>query len=446
MNKFVINNKKIIYIIASVILLIILSLLIYVNSVAYLVSIDGKTIGIVKNKEQVIQLTSELAKKCEEEFKKEVNIPQNISFQKVFATGKNIVSVDELKLELEKEIEVKVEAYIIKCNSEKIAIVDDEECANKILENLKFQYIDKELEPQFKEIGFLETVEVIQEYVSPNLITSVEDAFSLISTGTNEIKKYEIEEGDVISCIAEEYKLKVADIEKANPEINIDKIKIGQKISLTVPKPLISVKTVEENQYVEEKPFIVEYEESNNMYEGEYKVTVKGQNGSNQIKAEIVKINGIEAERTILEESIITEPVSQVVVKGTKERPKTMATGSFGWPSGGSITSKFGYRWGRNHNGIDFGVSTGTPIKASDGGKITFAGWKGGYGYLVIIDHENGYSTYYGHNSILKVKAGERVYKGQTISLSGNTGNSTGPHLHFEIRKNGEPINPLNKL
>jgi murein DD-endopeptidase MepM/ murein hydrolase activator NlpD len=408
--------------------------------------VDGKTIGIVKDKQQVVELINEFENKCKSEFNKQVNIPQNINLEKVFTKKDNISSINELELQLQRELKVNVEAYVIKCNSKDIVVVNDEECANMILENLKVQYIDSDSQSQFKEIGFLETVQVIQDYVSPDLITSSDNAFNLISTGTNEIKEYEIEDGDVISCIAEEYKLKVDDIQKANPQINIDKIKIGQKINLTVPKPLISVKTIEEKQYVEEIPFVIEYEESSSMYEGESKIRVKGEKGSNQVKAEIVKINGIETERTILEESAITESISQVVIKGTKERPKTMATGSFAWPSGGSITSKFGYRWGRNHNGIDLGVSTGTPIKASDGGKITFSGWKGGYGYLVIIDHENGYSTYYGHNSILKVKAGERVYKGQTISLSGNTGNSTGPHLHFEIRKNGEPINPLNKL
>jgi murein DD-endopeptidase MepM/ murein hydrolase activator NlpD len=119
---------------------------------------------------------------------------------------------------------------------------------------------------------------------------------------------------------------------------------------------------------------------------------------------------------------------------------------SFSMPARGRITSPFGMRWGRMHNGIDIAAPTGTPIYASAAGQVTFSGWNGGYGNLVIINHGNGMETYYAHNSKNLVSKGQNVSKGAHIANMGSTGNSTGPHVHFEIRRNGTPLNPMNFL
>ena len=100
-------------------------------------------------------------------------------------------------------------------------------------------------------------------------------------------------------------------------------------------------------------------------------------------------------------------------------------------------------RWGRMHTGIDIAVPTGTPVHASPAGTVVYAGWMSGYGYLVAIDHGGGLATAYAHNSSLLVKVGEHVSQGQVISLSGSTGHSTGPHVHFEVRINGVPVDAL---
>ena len=112
--------------------------------------------------------------------------------------------------------------------------------------------------------------------------------------------------------------------------------------------------------------------------------------------------------------------------------------------NGATITSKYGKRSSGFHTGTDFAIALGTPAYAAASGTVTFAGWKGSYGYLVIIDHGNGYQTYYAHCSALYVSAGQTVTQGQNISAVGSTGNSTGPHLHFEIRYNGNTLNPQN--
>lgn len=126
--------------------------------------------------------------------------------------------------------------------------------------------------------------------------------------------------------------------------------------------------------------------------------------------------------------------------------------GTFIWPCNGPITSPFGYRthpiFGTTiyHSGIDIGVDYNTPIHAADGGTVILAGWCGGYGNAVIIDHGNGLQTLYGHNTSVVVSEGQTVSQGQVIAYSGSTGYSTGPHCHFEVRRNGEAVDPMGYL
>ena len=121
-------------------------------------------------------------------------------------------------------------------------------------------------------------------------------------------------------------------------------------------------------------------------------------------------------------------------------------TGALAWPVSGPVTSGFGVRWGRMHEGIDIGVGEGTPVQAAAAGVVIYAGWMSGYGNLVVIDHGNGLSTAYAHNSSLVVGVGRSVAGGEVVSYSGNTGNSTGPHVHFEVRVNGAAVDPLGYL
>ena len=156
------------------------------------------------------------------------------------------------------------------------------------------------------------------------------------------------------------------------------------------------------------------------------------------------------AYRELIETSRQIEQMIKRIQSGEKNIGGS--TGTMTWPAEGEITSPFGWRvhpiFGtqRLHTGIDIGADYGDAIRAADGGVVIHADWMGGYGNAVIIDHGNGISTLFAHNSQLLVDEGQTVAKGQTVARCGSTGYSTGPHLHFEVRQNGSPVNPLNYL
>ena len=174
-----------------------------------------------------------------------------------------------------------------------------------------------------------------------------------------------------------------------------------------------------------------------------YRETVQqGCAGTAQVTAEIETVDGEERTRTILARTVLRQATDEIVEVGT--RNVGIGTGEFAAPLNSyTFTSAFKYRWGRLHGGVDLAVDEGTPVYAADNGKVIVAEDSGnGYGSYIILDHRNGFKTLYGHNSQLLVSVGDVVGKGEKIALSGNTGNSTGPHLHFEVQVNDEKVDP----
>jgi len=209
----------------------------------------------------------------------------------------------------------------------------------------------------------------------------------------------------------------------------------------------LSVEKVQEISYVEPIPFEVSITEDDTLLEGMIEVLREGAYGEAQVVAQVTYIDGYEVEHVILDTKVVSEAVAELVVVGTLVRPLTASWGEYIWPTTGTLSSLFGPRrvaiGSSNHQGIDITAPHGTPVYAADGGEVFFVGFSGGFGNLIKIEHDNGHVTYYAHLSSMTVQVGERVYRGQHLGGVGMTGTASGNHLHFEIRINGVPVDPI---
>jgi murein DD-endopeptidase MepM/ murein hydrolase activator NlpD len=157
------------------------------------------------------------------------------------------------------------------------------------------------------------------------------------------------------------------------------------------------------------------------------------------------EIHALEAQSAALAERI-REAQQQAASSSVPQIVPPSGSGVLGWPVSGPVVSGFGMRWGRMHEGIDITCATGTPVRAAASGTVIYAGWLGGYGNLVVVDHGGGLSTAYAHNSSYASSVGQSVAAGEVISYAGSTGDSSGPHVHFEVRVNGIAVDPLGYL
>ncbi len=207
--------------------------------------------------------------------------------------------------------------------------------------------------------------------------------------------------------------------------------------------PLLQVKNVLVKTETKEIPYTTQTISDNTLTKGTSVTKQAGVNGVQTRTTTITYIDEVEVNSVVTDYVTTKEPVTKIVRKGTKPPADAASAPKFKWPVSGTISSPFGTRWGKKHEGLDIAVPTGTNVKASAAGTVKRAFNNGDYGLFVEIDHGNGWITRYGHNSKLLVKAGDKVSAGQVIALSGSTGHSTGPHCHFEIRKSGVPKDPL---
>ena len=350
--------------------------------------------------------------------------------------------------QLSDEIGLVTSAYCLYVNGERIGATPYEGALEELLDQLQKAASDEDT----ISCKFAEDVEIRQEYVPTSEIMNLGYIAELLySTKTAEVT-YEVKKGDTWSQIAAKNDMSSAELLALNPGYNINKLQIGEVLTLSASVPYLTMTVVKQERYLDDVSYNIEYTDSADLYQGDYKVTSKGEYGKADVMAKATYVNGEETERTILSSVTLKEPVTEYRLRGTKARPTWMPTGSFRWPTSGRISSYFGGRkspggiGSTNHKGIDIAVPRGTPIYAADGGTVTLAGWYGGLGYCVKIDHGNGFVTTYGHNSSLLVSVGQHVYKGQQIARMGSTGISSGPHCHFAVTRNGTLVDPLNYL
>jgi murein DD-endopeptidase MepM/ murein hydrolase activator NlpD len=224
-------------------------------------------------------------------------------------------------------------------------------------------------------------------------------------------------------------------------------IRVGQEIIITNPEPPLSINRVEQEYIEEDYDAEVQYIENDEWYTTDRVTRQEPSAGHRNIVAQINYLNDKEISREVIKEEVLLEAIPKIVERGTKIPPTYIKP-----VSGGRLSSTFGRRnaptrgASSNHQGVDWAIAKGSTVMASSGGKVTKAGWAKGYGYVVYIQHPDGKETRYGHLSKVLVSVGQTVRQGDKIALSGNSGVSTGPHLHFEIRVNGTAVNPLKYL
>ena len=412
---------------------------------AYEYSYNGQVLGIVLQITDLVQgaLTEE------KNMKVVIDAKDDITFKRVWGTDESKIDNSEQVLKrLTYMGDLKVKAIGIYVDGKKIGAVQDRKTAEKALKDVADKYTKKGDNIEIEKVSFLEKVDIDPCSTDLEDLHSEEEMVDLLCTSGEKETVHKVVAGDTLHSIAKKYDVWEDQLLADNKGINSKKLEVGSNIIVKQQAPVLTYEVVEKITYDKVIEHKVEEQKSADIYEGMTETQQTGSDGLSEITARVTLQNGKKVKEKNLVTTVKEEPVTEVVLVGTKERPPTVGSGKYIWPLKDSFTqtSGFGSRWGRQHKGIDLAVSVGTTVYAADGGTVVEAQYSGSYGNVVMIDHQNGQETRYAHNSKLLVKKGDKVYQGQPIAKSGNTGRSTGPHVHFEIRFNGEPRNPLNYL
>jgi murein DD-endopeptidase MepM/ murein hydrolase activator NlpD len=442
-----VDNKKKILIAALCCTLAVFSLLTYIlNRSVYAISVDGKTIGNVSDSKIIDKIKDDLRLKYQDRLGADIEFIQDIQVTPVRALGQKVDTEQELVDKLNKVLSVRVKAVAIDIDGQQVALVKDKATADAVLQGIKDYYVN--MSPgELVKIEVSNSVKLVEKFVNPDEIITAEAAKNLILKGTLELATYKVKQGDTLWTIAKEQNMPLDDLIKANPQLKSEnKLALGEVINLKSIKPLLDVTVTKKVTYQEPLAFETQVVKDDTLWKWDQKVKQPGENGTKEVDAQVVYKNGIKVGQEVLSEKVLKEPVTRIVARGTRAEVAFRGSGRFLWPSVGKITSPFGRRGREFHTGIDVAADRGTPIRASNSGTVTFAGRKGSYGNLVIINHGGGFETYYAHASSILVSVGDKVEKGQQIATVGTTGRTTGPHVHFEVRLNGNPQNPLSYL
>lgn len=406
---------------------------------------NGNELCKIRSEEDLEEVLQKIQNELSEESNLDLIIDSNFEIMESQAIDKEILSNEDLYDLIKSNLNYSVLGYAIKIDNEKVGVTDTKETAEKVIENVKEYFTRNYNKESLLEVSIAEEVVIEEESVPYSEIKDVEGLTNYIIKGTDEEQEYTVEKGDNFWNISNYFNMSLDDLISANPNSDPEKIQIGDKLNLVVPKSFVNIEVKRELLEEEKIKYETEYEYVSYMYNDEEVVNKKGSYGKSEIKSIVTERNGIQIAKEVVSEKVIEKPVTQVVLTGTQDPPPKQGSGYFINPlPGATITSPFGSRSGGFHRGQDMAKPTGTPIKAADGGKVTFSGYNGTYGYVIDIDHGGGYVTRYAHASELYVSAGEQVYQGQVIAAVGSTGYSTGPHLHFEVMKYGNLQNPAN--
>lgn len=441
------RQKKLLPVAGAVIVVLLISL-VWTNVIrtpAYMVCVDGQEKFAVKHKQEVEKVLNRLKLEQEKQFNQSLELNNMVEYKRVFVDREQLVVSSRMETELKKALDFKTIAAAIVVNDKDIAYLGGRKDALELLEQLKKENSQLDEGEKLVSLGFEEKVQVKERKVPASKVISADKAYSLITTGTNNPETYEVQEGDSLWMIARKNDMYVDEIVKAN-RLKSEDLKPGEKLILVKSKPYVNVIARVEGEKIETIPFETKVVVDRNAYSS-VRVTQSGQKGEKKIIYEAIKRNGVLDKREIKEEQIIKEAVNKILVKGSQVNIASRGGGArvLDWPVYGPISSYYGSRGG-SHTGVDIAARSGTAIRAAASGNVTYAGYQGGYGKFIIVNHGNGIVTRYAHCSSINVSVGQRVAAGQTIGTVGSTGRSTGPHLHFEVLAGGSFRNPLSYL
>ncbi|MDQ0257588.1 murein DD-endopeptidase MepM/ murein hydrolase activator NlpD [Evansella vedderi] len=436
-------------------------------STVYHVYYGSDRLGVVDDKDLVKDYETKLIKELSEKYDDlDFKLSKSITVipEIVFNTRVNNDSTLSL---LGEKVDVLASTYKVLIDDQEIGHVSRDEDYDEFVKAFVLEYVsESELEafeegiPMEEELSKLdigdsiitnielsEEIEWVQSSADADEVLSVSDILKIMHQGTLEQEVYTVDAGDVLGTIANSHGLTLSEIKDINPGITEDSLlQIGDELNVTVLKPMVSLRVEKVSKREETISYETETKDDSDMWRGETRVSQEGIDGKKVVEYAVTYENGRPISTEVINEEITREATNKIVLRGTKTSP-SRGSGQLAWPAvGGHISSQFGMRWGRQHNGIDIARPSNYNILAADNGTISSAGWENGYGNTIRINHNNGIETLYAHLASIDVSAGQTVAKGQTIGRMGSTGNSTGVHLHFEVHENGQVRNPMNYL
>lgn len=360
-----------------------------------------------------------------------------------------LLSVDELTNKLIRASGNKIEeATGLYIQSRFISAVREGDGLLDFLNGMLEKYSESSMDPTTT-VQFVKKVEIKKGLYPASSIQPLEELEKKLSGEERGEKRYIVEEEDTPIRIAYKAGITLNQLKNLNPGVE-ENLLIGDSLLISQSVPFMGVKVTKLEKHEEEVEYKVQQETDPKRNIGYTEVKQEGENGLIEVTDQVVLIDGIETERTAVNTVTLKEAVDQIIIVGGNKPlqfiPSTASgkipSGTFGWPAaGGSITTGFLGYYGHTGSDITFSGCYGSPVYASLDGQVVTAGWRGAYGYCVIINHGGGIQTLYAHCSKLYVTPGQQVSKGEQIAAIGRTGNATGPHLHFEIRINGTPVN-----
>lgn len=403
------------------------------------VMVDGKAIAYAESTGAAEKAIEQLSAAKSSALGQEVIAGTGLEL-KVIKSSKTPLEDRELINILAKKVDFFTEGVLVKINGKPELRFKNRAMAEKFFNQLK----DKYRHGENCEISLVEKIEIIDQEINIEHLNTIGEALRLAEKGRGEPDVHIVQKNDTLWDLALANNTTVEKLKDLNPGID-ENLQLGQEIKVSGSAPLLTVLAGYEITEEQTIPFTTEFRNDSSLLLGTRKTVQEGKEGSKKVTYRVLAKNGIVTEKTVLKEEIVTEPVPRIVKKGTKFVLSSRGGGLI-WPTTGSLSSPFGMRWGRLHSGIDIASGYGNSVWAAGPGRVISAGWNGGYGRMVEIAHGSGVTTRYAHLSSIGVSVGQTVDRGQFIGRIGTSGNSTGPHLHFEVRINDIPRNPLKYL